>query len=84
MTLAPEAAGFGVPSLDTSGTPFAANDDPRLGGAMTVTVTPNTATSATHYKQVVVTVAWNESFFGKRKQVKEYCGTYISDDPQAN
>jgi Tfp pilus assembly protein PilV len=65
-------------SIDTRGTPDSTADD--FMGTQTVTVT----TTDPYYKEVLVGITWNESFFGKQKQVKEYCGTYIANDPQIN
>ena len=90
LALRPEAAGTSVldplsgtgTSLDTAGTRYIFTDDPRLGAVLNVAVTTNTPN--THCDQIIVTVTWNESFFGKRKQVSERAGTFISDDTQAN
>ena len=65
-------------SIDTNGTPDSTADD--ITGTQTVTVT----TPNTYYKQVVIQVTWNESFYGRRKQVKEYCATYIANDTLLN
>jgi hypothetical protein len=65
-------------SVDTAGTPTNIADD--LSGTQTVTITTPNA----HYKKILVQIVWQESFFGKSKNVGEYCGTFISDDSQAN
>jgi len=65
-------------SVDTNGTPDATADD--LTGTRYVTVT----TPNTYYKQVLVEIDWNESFFGRAKTVKEYGGTCIANDSQVN
>jgi prepilin-type N-terminal cleavage/methylation domain-containing protein len=85
MTLKPEGAGpwFIDPagtSLDTNGTLYNFADDPNLGAVLTVTVGSNMG----HYRKVDACLIWNESFFGRKKPVMEYCGAYISDDSQAN
>ena len=85
MTLKPEGAtashlDTNGTSLDTNGTRYNFADDPRLGAVLTVTV----ANTSAHYKKVDAVLTWNESFFGKKKTVREYSGAYISDDPQAN
>ena len=65
-------------SVDTRGTPDNTEDD--LIGTQVITVT----TPDTYYKKVLVEVTWAESFFGKSKICREYGGTYIANDPQAN
>ena len=65
-------------SVDTHGTPDSSADD-LLGTRYVTVTTPNT-----YYKKVLVEIRWNESFFGRSKQVKEYGGTYIANDSQAN
>lgn len=84
MALRPEGSGTrpdpNGTSLDTKGTLYNFADDPALGAVLTVTV----GSDLGHYRKVDVRLTWNESFYGKRKTVREYCGTYISDDSQAN
>lgn len=65
-------------SIDTRGTLNTTADD--LTATQIITVTPTN----TYYKQVLVELDWKESFFGKPKTIKEYAGTYIANDPQAN
>ncbi|MDD5136014.1 MAG: prepilin-type N-terminal cleavage/methylation domain-containing protein [Candidatus Omnitrophica bacterium] len=65
-------------SIDTKSTPDSTADD--LKGTQTVTVT----TPNVYYKKVLVQLTWNESFFGRRKSVSEYAGTFIASDQQAN
>ena len=65
-------------SIDTRGTPDNTTDD--LKGTQIVTIsTPNT-----YYKKILIELNWKESFFGRSKTVKEFGGTYIANDPQAN
>ena len=66
------------PSVDTKGTPD--NDLDDLKGTQIVTVT----TPNTYYKKVLVEIDWKESFCAKSKTFKEYGGTYIAHDSQAN
>ncbi|MFA6321456.1 MAG: hypothetical protein WCY36_06340 [Candidatus Omnitrophota bacterium] len=68
-------------SIDTRGTPTVSADD--LTGNMVVTVTTSSSSYA-YCKKVVVELNWKESFFGKQKTVKEFGGTYIANDSQAN
>lgn len=65
-------------TIDSMGTPDTTAGD--ITGTQIVTVT----TPNTYYKRVLVELNWRESFFGKSKIVKEYAGTYIANDPQAN
>ena len=65
-------------SIDTKGTPDSSADD--LMGTRIVTVT----TPNTYYKKVLIELDWKESLFGKSKTFKEYGGTYIANDAQAN
>lgn len=65
-------------SLDTRGTPDSTADD--LTATQIVTVT----TPDSYYKKVLIELDWKESLFGKARTVKEYGGTYIANDPQAN
>lgn len=64
--------------VDRKDTPDVTTDD--FNGTQVVTVT----TPVTHYKQIIVELRWNEVFFGRTKIMREYCGTFISDDPQSN
>ena len=68
-------------SIDTNGTPDSTADD--ITGTQTVTVA-DANPSNTYYKQVSITITWNESFYGKQKQVKECSATYIANDALVN
>lgn len=65
-------------TLDTRGTPDTTSGD------LTATQTVTVSTPDSYYKKVLVQLSWNESFFGRRKTVYEYGGTYIANDSQAN
>ncbi len=65
-------------SIDSRGTPDNYTDD--FTGTQVVTVT----SPSQYYKKVVVELRWNELLFGKTKTFREYLGTYIANDPQAN
>lgn len=72
-------------SLDTMGTPDNTADD--LLGTQYVTVTTYNSTAAPaiqNYKAIRLEVDWNESFFGRRKLLKEYCWTCIANDAVVN
>ncbi|MDD5428680.1 MAG: hypothetical protein PHI58_05540 [Candidatus Omnitrophica bacterium] len=65
-------------TLDTRGTPSTTTGD--LTGTMTTVIsTPNT-----YYKKILISISWYETLYGKRKTVKEFGGTYIANDAQAN
>ena len=64
-------------SLDTKGTDSTADD---FTASRQITVT----SPSTYYKKVVVAVTWKETLWGKTRNVTEYGGTFISNDPQAN
>lgn len=64
--------------IDTKGTPDNAADD--FTGTQIVTVGPDLG----YYRQVIVEIRWNEIFFGRVKQMREYCATYIANEPQVN
>ena len=66
-------------SIDTKGTPDDNGADDFKGTQIVTVTTPNT-----YYKKVVIEVDWKESLFGKSKTFKEYGGTYIANDSQAN
>lgn len=65
-------------AIDTKGTPDNTADD--LNGTQIITVT----SPSTYYKKVVVEVRWNERLPGMTKSMSEYCGSFITNDPQAN
>lgn len=65
--------------IDDRGTATTSDD---LNGTEVVTVTsPNT-----YYKKVIAVISWKEAYFGNlySKTMKERCGAYIANDPQAN
>lgn len=64
-------------SIDTRGTPDDYSDDFIGTQVMTVTDLGN-------HKRVIVEVSWNEIFFGTTRTIREYCGTFIGNDPQVN
>lgn len=70
--------GTSTVSIDSKGTPDNYSDD--FKGTQTVTVT----NPSQYYKSVVVEIQWNETLFGHTKMFKEYLGTNIANDPQAN
>ena len=49
-------------------------------GTQVVTVTDE----GSNLKKVTVTLSWNEISAGRNRTVREYCGTYIANDPQVN
>lgn len=64
-------------TIDTNGTPYVYTDD--ISGTQVVTVTP-----LTYYKKIVVKITWRETLWGVSKNISEYCGTHIANDPQIN
>jgi hypothetical protein len=64
--------------IDTKATPDNTADD--FTGTQIVTVGQDLG----YYRQVNVEIRWNESFFGRTKQMREYCSTYIANEPQVN
>lgn len=72
------AGGTSTVAIDTKATPDNYADD--FNGTQVLTVT----SPSQYYKKVVVELNWNEVFFGRSKTVREYLGTYIANDPQAN
>jgi len=67
-------------SIDSKGTPDNAADN--FNGTQTITVYPEVV--GTYYKRVAVKISWNEIFFGRAKQISEYCATHIANEPQVN
>lgn len=66
--------------IDANGTLVVSSTIYDADQKMTLTIsTPNT-----YYKKILITMAWKESFFGKQKTVREFGGTYIANDSQAN
>lgn len=70
-----------VVHIDTRGTPDNPGDD--FTGTQIVTVSDVTG-SGGYYKQVLVEIRWNEILFGRNRTMREYCGTYIANEPQIN
>ncbi|MFA5085329.1 MAG: hypothetical protein WC482_03090 [Candidatus Omnitrophota bacterium] len=66
--------------IDSRGTPDNNNDN--FNGIQTITV--DAEAYGTYYKRVAVNIRWNEMFFGRVRQVSEYCITYIANEPQIN
>lgn len=67
--------------IDTKGTPDNISDD--FTGTQVVTIS-DVGGSGGYYKQVLVEIRWNEVLFGRNRTMREYCGTYIANEPQIN
>ncbi len=74
------SSGPAAVSIDSKGTPDTSADN--FNGTQTITVYSEVA--GTYFRRVVVKISWNEIFFGRTKQMNEYCGTYIANEPQVN
>ena len=67
-------------AIDSRGTPD--NNADNFNGTQTITV--DAEVLGTYYRKVAVNIRWNEIFFGRARQVNEYCATYIANEPQVN
>lgn len=78
-TMQTQSGTFNDVRLDTKGTPNNPADD--MMATRTITVGSD---SGNYYRAVNVEIRWNESIFGRTKQMREYCATFIANEPQVN
>jgi len=78
-TMQTQAGTFNDVRLDTRGTPSNLSDDFMATRVITIG-----SDGGNFYRTVTVQIQWNETFFGRTRQMSEYCATYIANEPQVN